>query len=407
MSQCPVGLVAASLVALAVFAPGAAAQPAPPARVAAETRGLSFGGDIAAVIGRKDTDAFFNYTDYEHNALRIARVRLSGEWRLGRGLSLIGEAQTENGETPEATAAYLRWRPRRDRGLVLQAGRIPPVVGAFSRRAYGRDNPLIGSPLAYQYLASIRPDALPATIDDLLRMRGRGWQSSFPIGSSALRPGVPLMSPRWDTGVEAGWRHDRVELSTALTVGAPSIPRTDPTNAGRAWSGRAAVHQPSGVVLGVSGARGSWMDRAALDLVAADRRQSAQSLVGADVECGRGPWLVRGEWLRSVFEVPIATGLSPVAHLSATAAFAEARYRLRPRWQLAARVERLAFSAVRGTLNNGQPTSWDAPVRRVELVAGFRVQRQVEVRGGWQHDWRDGGRVRARGYPVLQALMWF
>ena len=34
----------------------------------------------------------------------------------------------------------------------VQAGRIPPVIGAFPRRAYGRDNLSSASPLAYQYL---------------------------------------------------------------------------------------------------------------------------------------------------------------------------------------------------------------------------------------------------------------
>jgi len=36
------------------------------------------------------------------------------------------------------------------------------VIGAFARQAYGRDNLVIGTPLAYQYLTSLRPDALPA-----------------------------------------------------------------------------------------------------------------------------------------------------------------------------------------------------------------------------------------------------
>jgi hypothetical protein len=107
-----------------------------------------------------------------------------------------------------------------------------------------------------------------------------------------------------------------------------------------------------------------------------------------------------------VFEVPFATGPTLTAHLGATSAFGEARYRLHPRWQVGLRVERLTFSTVQGTLVS-TVTPWDAGVRRVETVAGFRVQRRIEVRGGWQYDWRDGGRVRARGYPALQILAWF
>ena len=41
------------------------------------------------------------------------------------------------------------------------------TFGAFARRTYANDNPLIGYPLAYQYLTSLRPDAVPATADAL------------------------------------------------------------------------------------------------------------------------------------------------------------------------------------------------------------------------------------------------
>ena len=235
-----------------------------------------------------------------------------------------------------------------------------------------------------------------------------GWQSAFPIGSTALRPGVPVMSARWDTGVEAGWRHNIVELSTAVTLGAPSVPRLQTPSDGLEWSGRAAVHLPSGVVLGASGARGSWIDRRTLALMPADRRESAQSLVGADIEIGRGHWLVRAEWMRSLFQVPIASGPSPVVPLVASAAFAEARYRVRPRWQLAVRVDTLSFSSVQGAVfNSGQPTPWDAAVQRIEFVTGFRLVRRADLRAGWQYDWRDGGFVHEHGYPALQLLVWF
>jgi hypothetical protein len=62
---------------------------------------------------------------------------------------------------------------------------------------------------------------------------------------------------------------------------------------------------------------------------------------------------------------------------------------------------------VQGTLFDGVPTSWDAGVERVEGVLGFRVNRHIELRGGWQHNWRDGGRVREAGLPVVAFLAWF
>ena len=91
--------------------------------------------------------------------------------------------------------------------MTIDVGRIPPTFGAFGRHAYTTDNPVIGYPLAYQYLTSLRTDAVPAVADDLLRMRARGWRSSFPIGEQAPGPGVPLISGfRFDTGVQVGWQ---------------------------------------------------------------------------------------------------------------------------------------------------------------------------------------------------------
>ncbi|MFI5177357.1 MAG: hypothetical protein ACHQO8_02275 [Vicinamibacterales bacterium] len=370
---------------------------------------VSGGGEITAVAGPKDDQAFFNYTDYEHNALRVVRVRLLGEWRIWQRLSVLGEVRTENGDGVQVPALFVRWQPWRDRNFDLQIGRVPPVIGSFPRRAYGRDNVVIGSPLPYQYLISLRPDALPATIDQLLRMRGRGWQPSYPIGSQTLGPGIPVVSSfRWDTGAEASWRNQRMELAGAVTLGAPATPVVEDPSDGQQYSGRAAVHLPGGFTVGVSGARGAWINRSVMSLVPAELRgRNAQTVAGVDVEAGVGPWLVRGEWIRSAFTLPFSAEPVQPGPLVAQSGFVESRYRLHPRWQLAARVEHLGFSDVRGTVNGGAPTSWEAPVDRVEGIVGFRALRNLEVRGGYQYNWRDGGRVHERGYPTVWGLFWF
>jgi hypothetical protein len=368
---------------------------------------VSFGGDVAVIAGPQDDDAFFNYTDYRRNALRQLRVRIFGEWRMGGRLSLVGEIKSEDARAVDAAAVYLRWQPLAGRDFYVQAGRIPPVTGAFARRAYGRDNAVLGLPLAYQYLTSLRPDALPLTTADLLRMRGRGWQPSYPLGETATAPGIPLSSvAKWDTGVEAAWRHDRVELSAALTRGSPSVPVVRETNGGLTWSSRAALSWPFGLTAGVSAARGRWLDDAAVDLLPEGRsRPGSQSLIGVDAEFGRSGWLVRTEWMRTVFEIPIVLDADPAVRLSAWAAFAEGRYRLHPRWQVGGRIERLTFGRVRDI--NGVMRQWDGPVDRVEGTVGFRASRHIELRGGWQYNWRDAGRVAERGYPTCGLLYWF
>lgn len=405
---------ASSLLAIALCAvggPAAAQTPeAAPAYASPAGRRLSFGGELTGVIGPKDDTAFFNYTDYEHNALRVGRVRLLGEWRATDTISFLGEVRTEDVDVIELPALYIRWQPWRAHAFTVQAGRIPPVFGLFARQAYGRDNPVIGAPLAYQYLADLRPDALPSTADDVLRMRGRGWEPSYPIGDQTLGPGVPLISAfRWDTGVEASWQDQRFDLNGAVTLGAPAAPSVTTSKGGPGVSGRIAWHVVPSFTVGASGARGNWIDTAATDLIPAPLRSPVtQTAYGGDAQWGLGHWLVHAEIVRSDFEVPIAFDPQPRRLLSAHSEYADVRYRLHPRWDISARVDRLDFSDVIGELvNGGRPEPWDAGVRRVEGVVSYRVTRQFESRVGWQQNWRDGGRVSRRGYPALELLYWF
>ena len=403
-------LATAVCVLWAATATAQTPQDTTPAYGSAATPRLTFGGELSGVIGPRDDTAFFNYTDYEHNALRVGRLRLLGEWRASRHLSLLGEVRTEDFDGVQVPALYLRWRPWLSRAFTIQAGRVPPVFGLFARQAYGRDNPVIGAPLAYQYLTALRPDALPSTADDILRMRARGWEPSYPIGDQTLGPGVPLISSfRWDTGVEASWQNARFDLNGAVTLGAPAAPAVTTSKGGPGLSARAAWHAAPGLTIGGSGARGNWIDTSAANLIPpALRSPVTQSALGADAQWGLGHWLVHAEVVRTAFDVPLAFDPLPRRRLSAHAEYADVRYRLHPRWDLSARVDRLDFSPITGDLlGSGDPVTWDAGVRRVEGVVAYRVTRQFEGRLGWQQNWRDGGRVSRRGYPALELLYWF
>ena len=160
------------------FASGAAGQTLPSGPVVLDDGRITVGGDVAASRGSADP-GFFNYTDYEHSALSMLRIDITAAFKAGDHISFLGEVRTENVDTIQPYALYVRIRPWTNRNFDIQAGRVPPTFGAFARRTYASDNLLIGYPLAYQYLTSLRPDSLPASADDLLRMRGRGWLSEF------------------------------------------------------------------------------------------------------------------------------------------------------------------------------------------------------------------------------------
>ena len=400
------------LTLLLICRPGdgwAQVLPAGPAELAGGT--VTIAGDATATIGSHDDIAFFNYTDYEHNALRMVRLSVSGAWRPTDRLALLSELRTEDWERPVAYALYLRVRPWRSRPFDVQAGRIPPVFGAFARRSYATDNPLIGFPLAYQYLTSLRPDALPASADDLLSMRARGWRATYPVGATDAAPGVPVVSAyRWDTGVEAHYGGDAFEVAGAVTSGTLSNPRVDDDNGGRQVSGRVAWKPVVGLVMGVSASRGEWLNGSLKNTLAATIGTGArtQKAIGIDGEYSRDYWIVRGEFIRSSWAIP--TLMSPViaGPVSATSAFVESRYRLTPRFFAAARLDGLTFSRVRGQrLFSGAPTPWDAPVTRVEAGGGLYIQRNLVARAVVQRNWRAAGRVQNSTFFSAQLSYWF
>ena len=350
---------------------GAQVLPAEPFALAGGR--LVVSGEVTATVAPEDT-GYFNYTDYEQSPLRQVRAGLTTSLSLGRKAMVLGEVRSETGNTFDIYAMFLRLRPWDGRTVDLQLGRIPPTFGAFSRRGYGINNPLIGYPLSYQYLTSLRVDALPANAADLLRMRGRGWRPRFPIGDQTAGPGLPLMSAlRWDTGVQVRVGDRPVQVVGAVTNGSLSNPLVKDDNGGKQIAGR-VVYQPSaGLVLGLSGGRAAYLSRTATDLLAiGSDRDFTQNAVGVDVEYSRAHWLVRAESMLSVWTVPIVATAVIASPLAAVGVFVEAQYKLRPGFYVAGRADYLGFSDVTGTLEDGRPTPWDFPVTRLEVGGGTR-----------------------------------
>jgi hypothetical protein len=383
----------------------AAAQSLPSEPISLGGGRLVLGGD-AAVSVSPDDPGYFNYADYEHNTLREVRFGLTASMRASSRLAILGELRSENFDHVSPFALYARVRPFPTRRFDIQAGRIPPTFGAFTRRAYGNDNPLIGYPLAYQYLTSLRADAVPSSADDLLRMRGRGWQTTFGVGNPEASRGLPLVTAfSWDTGVQVstGWR--AVAVAGAVTNGSASNPRVSDDNAGKQIALRAALTPATGLVIGSSFSRGAFLGRRVLnEMTAGSGRQFVQRVHGVDAEYSRDHWVVRADAVRSQWQLPEFSSPSTQGRLKALAGSVEARYTFMPGAYAAARVERLTFNRIAGTT---RIATWDAPVSRYEIGGGYYLQRNVVARLSYQHNTRDGGRVTRDGLMAAQLLFWF
>jgi hypothetical protein len=397
----------AAVAALAAVA-FAGAERAAAQHPAAEPR-LRFAGELSASYAGPEDTGFFNDAaygqSYARNTLRLAALSLTAEAALWPRAALVLEGRCENLDAPRLAALYLRWRPLARWNAGLQLGRVPPVFGSFARRAYATSNPLVGQPLAYQYLTSLRPDAVPGSAEGFRRTRGAGWRPFYAFGSSAQNTGLPLSNGSlWDTGATLRMGEDPLSLALAVTRGSLSLPRVADDNDALQLAGRIAWRPAFALRLGLSAARGRYVDDVLYEETPSLQLPPAgsQTALGVDLEWAGGAWLVRVEALTSSWEVPapFEAGLG----VRASTVFLEARRSLGARFYVAGRVERLAFSRVAGTSGS---FDWDAPVSRVEAGLGWKLLRHALVKLAYQYDWRDGGRVQEQGFVVGQALLWF
>jgi hypothetical protein len=398
---------AAAAVLIALATPSVArGQILPTEPVSVGDGRVVIGAEVSATMATSDP-GFFNYTDYEYSALRNFRVGVTAEVRASQRVQVLGEVRVDHGDLVQPFALYARIRPWPERRFDIQVGRIPPTFGAFGRGSYGATNLLIGIPLPYQYLTSLRPDALPAVPEDLVRMSGRGWLSNFPLGNLAADRGLPLMnSSRWDTGVQVHGVNGMVEWSGAITTGSLSNPRVDDDNDGRQIAGRAVLRPAAPIAIGMSVARGAFLSRTLETVLAPGRRidDGVQQAWGLDGEYSQGRFLARSEMIWSRWTLPVAWPSDENPRLGAMSALVEARYRIFPGIHVAARGEHLGFNRIQ-TASGPQP--WEAPVRRLEIGGGYSVIRNVMLKASFQRHVRDGGRVRRHSIGALQVVYWF
>src|SRR5262249_7783048 len=239
----------------------------------------------------------------------------------------------------------------------------------------------------------------------LLRMRGRGWRSSFGIGNPTPDHGLPLVTAfEWDTGVQVttGWR--AVDVTAAVTNGSASDPRVTDDNDGKQIATRVKIVPATGLVIGTSFARGQYANR---ELLAARPRISdrfVQHASGLDLEYSRNHWIGRADAVLSEWDVPAIASPFLDRPLRALAVSLDGRYTIFPGMYVAARAEHLTFNRIRGS---SRIDEWDAPVSRLEVGGGYYLQRNLIVRVSVQVNRRNGGRVRELTLPAAQLLFWF
>ena len=295
----------------------------------------------------------------------MLRLGVSGVYRPVEWLALVGELRSEDLEHPDVV-----------RGVRARAA-VAELTRSTSRRAASRrpsarsagapTAPTIRSsaiPLAYQYLTSLRTDAMPATADDLLRMRARGWRSSFPIGSQAPGPGVPLVSGfQWDTGVQVELADRTGRGGRARSPTARCRTRACRTTTAENRSPAASAVTPA---VGLSRRLGrAWRVAGAERWRPTPRRRSNRSAPTSSTRAITGSFAAR--WSGAAGRFPARSAPSNT-HDARRARLAGSRDATASRRGSSSRRAPIAsgFQTLHGSTIGTLGLPWDAPVTRIE-----------------------------------------
>ncbi|PYT27402.1 MAG: hypothetical protein DMG57_18450 [Acidobacteria bacterium] len=215
--------------------------------------------------------------------------------------------------------------------VVVRLGELPSAFGSFLLRYDDAVNPLIDMPMAYGYYYK-----------GVSNLGLFGSQADLTLGKLDMRAQFVNASPANRRSI-----FDRDQYGN--------------------WAGGAGYTIRQGFRVGVSAYRGPYLHRnyAFYFPGEAKPRDLPGSAFGVDVQWGRGPWNVYGEWQR--FQMDYRAIPTFKEHTG----YAEGRWVLHPRWYIASRVGYLRANAFAG--------------RQVyEFVGGFRPNRHQLAKIGYQ-----------------------
>ena len=349
----------------------------------ARAQRASVSGLLDFALAPADTAVLLNRWNAGVTSFDPYRLRLFFDGQASDAVALHAQIFANDETDIFVYGAYATISPWSERDLHFEAGKIPWPIGTFGPRTYSNENPLMGSPLIYQYHTTVRSDQLATSVDELLSMSGQGQFGVRYTGGSNTRRGLPIVYDScWDAGAVFLGSMRPFEFSAGMTNGTPSAPRAGrDDNSGKSVMGRVGFLPHPSIRVGVSGSIGPYVSEdVEPDLPAGKSAEDYdQQLVMADLQWQFDHVELHAEGLVNTWQTPYAGDLTVRGY------YVEGKYTFPVGLFLAGRWEELRFSDVRDS--TGTLRTWDDDVRRVEVGAGFRVQRRVFAKLLYQRHW--------------------
>ena len=312
-------------------------------------------------------------------------LRLFVDGNVTERVDVFGQVVLRDGATPYVDGAYVLFSPFAGYDTHLLAGKIPWPIGTYGPRTYSNKNPLIATPLMYQYHTTLLWYAIPPSADALIAASATG-QYGVDYFGYPMSKGMPVVDDSyWDVGVTAVGSQGAVEYSMGMTAGTPGWGNTvEDENTGKTVMGRIGIAPTAGLRFGVSGAFGPYLVESLNEQLAPGQNVSQfhQALGMVDAEFATGHLELRAEGAWNTWQTPT------VGDLDVTTGYVEMKYSFPFGAFAAGRLDGMRFSEIEDS--SGAAHGWDSNVSRWELGAGYRIDRNILTKLVYQHTTLEG-----------------
>ncbi len=315
------------------------------------------------VLKRTVEDDYFNTTYRSSSNFHTLRTRLFFDAPLGNQNGAFVQVMFDQYYFG-IYGAYARFGHLAGKYLNLQVGLIPLTVGSFGRRTYSNQNPLIGTPLLYNYHSNYSPGGPDSihSINDLLQSADERTSSGLPV----------IFDAYWNTGAELFGSTGKLDYSLGLLTGSVSRPTYEQYKNIPQVTTHLVYYFSPGLVVGTSAFIGPYLAKELF----ADSLPSGKAYrsymnggIGYEFYGAYRLFEFRFESFYAYWQHPYVPTLKVVS------GYAEAKYKVLPGWYLAGRYNFYQpFKMASGTGTNQR---WDYSVQTIEVGIGHRIDRQT------------------------------
>lgn len=316
-----------------------------------------------ALVGRNLTKNPSNKTNLGYSAFDLVSLRTFLDARITDRLA--GFVQFYTGGTAYTDmmlyGAYIRYdhTPR----LHLEAGLIPTPVGMWGTRIYAGENPLVGSPLMFQYKTSLAVyGPLQTEPEGILEERGEDEYS--PI----------VYDFCWNTGIHGYASVGPFDAGLALTNGSLGSTKREMTYNRPNVAVHANWIPTPFLTVGAWGSVGPYLSLSMEPQLPPGGvvEDYNQETVGGLLHAAWSHWDVHAEVFADRHQHPY------LGNLDILGGYAEVKVTLAPRWWVAGRAGHLTFSH----LNDPDVDNlrWDYPISRLECGIGRHLTEKSRIK---------------------------